>query len=133
MSGGEAEGDLTGVGTILLVEDEDPVRLFAARALRGKGYTVLEARTGEIAISMMRDGNERIDLLITDVMMPGMDGPSLIRELREIMPEVLVICISGYSEDALRQRISEDEAVQFLPKPFSLKQLAGKVREVLRA
>lgn len=129
--GGEAEGDLTGVGTILLVEDEDPVRLFAARALRGKGYTVLEARTGEIAVSMMRDGKERIDLLITDVMMPGMDGPSLIRELRDIKVEVPVICISGYSEDALRQRISEDEAVHFLPKPFSLKQLAAKARDVL--
>jgi len=129
--GGEVEGDLTGTGTILLVEDEDPVRLFAARALRGKGYTVLEARTGEIAVSMMRDGAERIDLLITDVMMPGMDGPSLIRESREIGLKVPVICISGYSEDALRQRISEDEAVDFLAKPFSLKQLAAKVRDVL--
>lgn len=129
--GSDMEGDLTGAGTILLVEDEDPVRLFAARALRGKGYTVLEARTGEIAVSMMREGDARIDLLITDVMMPGMDGPSLIRESREIGIEVPVICISGYSEDALRQRISEDEAIHFLPKPFSLKQLAAKVRDVL--
>ena len=64
-------------------------------------------------------------------MMPGMDGPSLIRELRDIKVEVPVICISGYSEDALRQRISEDEAVHFLPKPFSLKQLAAKARDVL--
>jgi two-component system, cell cycle sensor histidine kinase and response regulator CckA len=124
-------GDLTGVGTVLLVEDEDPVRLFAARALRGKGYEVIEARSGENALAMLGDGTEPIDLLITDVMMPGMDGPTLIREVREITPNLPVICISGYSEDALRQRISEDVAIHFLAKPFSLKQLAGKVKEVI--
>ncbi|MDG2286908.1 MAG: response regulator, partial [Alphaproteobacteria bacterium] len=112
--------DLTGIGTILLVEDEDPVRLFAARALRGKGYGVIEARSGDSAMAMLRDGTDPIDLLITDVMMPGMDGPTLIREAREILPELPVICISGYSEDALRQRISEDIAIHFLSKPFSL-------------
>ena len=125
-------GDLTGVGTILLVEDEDPVRLFAARALRGKGYQVIEARSGENALAMMRDGTDEIDLLITDVMMPGMDGPTLIREVRESMMNVPVICISGYSEDALRQRITQDVAIHFLSKPFSLKQLAGKVKEVMQ-
>ena len=123
--------DLTGTGTILLVEDEDPVRLFSARALRGKGYQVIEARSGENALAMLQDGAEPIDLMITDVMMPGMDGPTLIVEVRRTMPDVPVICISGYSEDALRQRISEDIAIHFLPKPFSLKQLAGKVKEVI--
>ena len=126
-------GDLTGIGTILLVEDEDPVRLFAARALRGKGYQVIEARSGENALATLRDGTDAVDLMITDVMMPGMDGPTLIREVRESMAEVPVICISGYSEDALRQRLSEDVASHFLAKPFSLKQLAGKVKEVIQA
>lgn len=125
--------DLTGVGTILLVEDEDAVRLFAARALRGKGYQVLEARSGENALAMLSEGSDRVDLLITDVMMPGMDGPTLIREVRESLSTMPVICISGYSEDALRQRISEDDAIHFLSKPFSLKQLAGKVKEVMPA
>jgi two-component system, cell cycle sensor histidine kinase and response regulator CckA len=124
--------DLTGTGTILLVEDEDPVRLFAARALRGKGYGVIEARSGDNALAMLRDGTDPIDLLITDVMIPGMDGPTLIREAREILPEVPVICISGYSEDALRQRISEDIAIHFLSKPFSLQQLATKVKEIIQ-
>jgi two-component system, cell cycle sensor histidine kinase and response regulator CckA len=125
-------GDLTGVGTILLVEDEDPVRLFAARALRGKGYLVIEARSAENALATLRDGTDPIDLLITDVMMPGMDGPTLIREMRAAKMTVPIICISGYSEDALRQRISEDIAIYFLSKPFSLRQLAGKVKEVMR-
>jgi two-component system cell cycle sensor histidine kinase/response regulator CckA len=124
--------DLTGAGTILLVEDEDPVRLFAARALRGKGYTVIEARTGENAMAMVREGTEAIDLLITDVMMPGMDGPSFILEIRKVLGEIPVICVSGYSEDALGKRITEDDTVHFLAKPFSLKQLALKVKDVLR-
>ena len=128
-----ASRDLTGVGTILLVEDEDPVRLFGARALRGKGYKVIEARSGETALAMLRDAGNAVDLLVTDVMMPEMDGPTLIRHVRDTLPEIRVICISGYSEDALRQRISQNIAIHFLPKPFSLKQLAGKVKEVLDA
>jgi two-component system cell cycle sensor histidine kinase/response regulator CckA len=83
-------------------------------------------------LAMLRDGTDPIDLLITDVMMPGMDGPTLIREAREILPDVPVICISGYSEDAVRQRISEDIAIHFLSKPFSLQQLATKVKEIIQ-
>ena len=128
-----ADGDLTGSGTILLVEDEDPVRLFGARALRNKGYKVLESRSAEAALALLADADETIDLLITDVVMPGMDGPSLVRIVRETMPDLPVICISGYSEDALRQRISQAADIHFLPKPFSLKQLAGKVKDVLDA
>jgi two-component system cell cycle sensor histidine kinase/response regulator CckA len=122
--------DLTGIGTVMLVEDEDPVRIFGARALRNKGYKVLEAKSGEGALQMIRDGEE-IDLLITDVVMPRMDGPALIREVREIHPDMKVIFISGYTEDAFRQRLDSDSEIHFLPKPFSLKQLASKVKEVI--
>jgi two-component system cell cycle sensor histidine kinase/response regulator CckA len=128
----EAPGakDLTGIGTVMLVEDEDPVRIFGARALRNKGYKVLEAKSGEDALESIRNG-EKIDLLITDVVMPRMDGPALIREVREIHPDLKVIFISGYTEDSFRQRLDSDSEIHFLPKPFSLKQLAGKVKQVI--
>ena len=131
--GGRAAGsrDLTGIGTVMLVEDEDPVRIFGARALRNKGYKVLEAKSGEGALEMIRDADEKIDLLITDVVMPRMDGPALVREVREIHPDMKVIFISGYAEDAFRQRLDSDSEIHFLPKPFSLKQLASKVKEVI--
>src|SRR4051794_28044997 len=123
--------DLTGIGTVLLVEDEDPVRIFGARALRNKGYKVLEAKSGEAGLEVIRAAEETIDLLITDVVMPNMDGPALIREVREIHPDMKVIFISGYTEDAFRQRLDSDSEIHFLPKPFSLKQLASKVKEVI--
>ncbi len=125
--------DLTGIGTILLVEDEDAVRLFGARALRNKGYEVLEARSGDEALELMSSQDRPIDLLITDVVMPRMDGPTLIRRVRERWPGMKVIYISGYAEDAFRKRLDETGAIHFLPKPFSLKQLAGKVKEVMEA
>jgi two-component system cell cycle sensor histidine kinase/response regulator CckA len=124
-------GDLTGAGTILLVEDEDAVRSFSTRALRNKGYKVLEAASGDIAYKMIMDDKPKLDLMITDVMMPGMDGAQLIREVKKIMPDLKVICISGYAEETMREKIGSDQAVHFLPKPFSLKQLAGKVKELM--
>jgi len=123
--------DLTGAGTVLLVEDEDPVRLFSARALRNKGYRVIEAKSGEAALELITAGKERIDLLITDVVMPKMDGPALVKLVRETHPDMKVIFISGYTEDAFRKRLDTDSDIHFLPKPFSLKQLAGKVKEVI--
>jgi two-component system cell cycle sensor histidine kinase/response regulator CckA len=125
--------DLTGMGTVLLVEDEDAVRLFGARALRNKGYNVFEARSGEAALEMIKAGKQPIDLLITDVVMPRMDGPTLIKEVRQIRPELKVIFISGYAEDDFRKRLGEGAETHFLPKPFSLSQLAEKVKEVMRA
>ncbi|HTZ76469.1 MAG TPA: PAS domain-containing protein [Stellaceae bacterium] len=133
---GEAAGqgrDLTGAGTVLLVEDEDPVRLFSARALRNKGYRVLEAKSGEAALELLTQGKESIDLVVTDVVMPRMDGPALVRAVRETHPDMKVIFISGYTEDAFRKRLDSDTEIHFLPKPFSLKQLAGKVKEVISA
>src|SRR5204862_6480712 len=88
--------DLTGVGTVLLVEDEDAVRLFGARALRNKGYKVLEARSGEAALEIMANHKDPVDLIITDVVMPRMDGPTLIKEVRQKQPSLKVIFTSGY-------------------------------------
>jgi two-component system, cell cycle sensor histidine kinase and response regulator CckA len=123
--------DLTGYGTVLLVEDEDPVRKFGARALRNKGYKVIEAESGEAALEVIRNAAEKIDLLITDVVMPRLDGPGLVREVREIHCDIKVIFISGYAEDAFRQRLDNDSGIDFLSKPFSLKQLAAKVKDVI--
>ncbi|MBK3776387.1 response regulator, partial [Azospirillum brasilense] len=123
--------DLTGSGTIMLVEDEDAVRVFSARALRNKGYQVLEAKNGEAALQQIGTDGNRIDLLITDVVMPQMDGPTLARHVRRMRPDMRVIFISGYAEDRLGE-IDGVEVAHFLPKPFSLKQLASKVKEVIR-
>jgi two-component system cell cycle sensor histidine kinase/response regulator CckA len=130
---GPTARDLTGAGTVLLVEDEDPVRLFSARALRNKGYKVIEAKSGEAALEVITAGSEKVELLITDVVMPRMDGPNLVKQVRELHPEMKVIFISGYTEDAFRKRLDRDSDIHFLPKPFSLKQLAGKVKEVMLA
>jgi two-component system, cell cycle sensor histidine kinase and response regulator CckA len=125
--------DLTGAGTVLLVEDEDAVRLFGARALRNKGYKVVEAKTGDAALDIVREMGPEIDLLITDVVMPQMDGTTLIREARKLFPALKIVCISGYAEEQFRQNLEGFENVHFLPKPFSLDQLAAKAKEALRA
>ncbi len=129
--GEEAARDLTGAGTILLVEDEDAVRLFGARALRNKGYKVIEARSGEAALDILAEDGEAIDLLITDVVMPEMDGPALVDKVKVDRPDIKVLFISGYAEMGFRQQAKESGALQFLAKPFSLKQLAGKVKDML--
>ncbi len=128
----EVSRDLSGVGTLLLVEDEDAVRAFSARALRSKGYNVLEARSGEAALELLGEQQKPIDLLITDVVMPRIDGPALVREVRGQRPDLKVIFISGYAETTFRERLDQGDGIHFLPKPFSLKQLAGKVKEVMR-
>lgn len=128
--GAEAE-DLTGEGVVLLVEDEDAVRLFGSRALRNKGYTVLEAGNGENALDVINEVEQRIDLIISDVVMPGMDGHTFVQLVRQEMPNVKVILMSGYAEDVFREEISRDATIHFLAKPFSLKMLAGTVKDVL--
>ncbi|HEY8352597.1 MAG TPA: response regulator, partial [Sphingomonadales bacterium] len=126
----ERPRDLTGKGTILLVEDEDAVRLFASRALKNKGYNVLEASSGEQALDIVDERGEEIDVLISDVVMPNMDGPSLVKAIQERHRNLKIIFISGYAEDAFRKNLGPTE-FSFLPKPFSLKQLAETVKEVL--
>ena len=122
--------DLTGKNTILLVEDEDAVRVFASRALRNKGYTVLEAPSGDAALTLVDRHTGPIDLVVTDVVMPQMDGPTLVRELRARRDDIKVVFISGYTEDSFRKKVDQ-EKISFLPKPFSLKQLAQRVKEAL--
>lgn len=124
-------GDLTGTAHILLVEDEDAVRMFAARALKDKGYEVMEASNGEEAIQIAKQNDIEIDLIITDVVMPGMDGPQMINEIRRFMPSVKVVFISGYAEDSFRKKLNNEENIHFLPKPFNLKDLALKVKDIL--
>ena len=126
----DAPQDLTGKGCILLVEDEDPVRAFASRALRNKGYTVLEAINGGAALDIVTGYEGDIDLLISDVVMPTMDGPTLMKRAREHRVGLKCVMISGYAEDEFRQQMADQEFV-FLPKPFSLKQLAGTVKEII--
>lgn len=125
--------DLTGKGTVLLVEDEDAVRTFASRALMNKGYQVFEADSGEAALRLVDEHDGDIDLLISDVVMPQMDGPTLVREIRQRRHDMKIIFISGYAEDAFRKNIDQDAVFSFLPKPFSLKQLAEKVKDVLES
>jgi two-component system cell cycle sensor histidine kinase/response regulator CckA len=125
--------DITGQDTVLLVEDEEAVRSFAARALRVRGYKVLEAPGGEEALELVRNHPGPIHLLITDVVMPNMDGPTLVRNLKRLRPEISVIFMSGYAEEAFRRNEQNTADMHFLPKPFGLKQLAAKVKDVLSA
>ncbi|WP_284177349.1 cell cycle histidine kinase CckA [Rhabdaerophilum sp. SD176] len=123
--------DMTGKGTILLVEDEDAVRGFGARALRSRGYTVIEAQSGVDALEQVGDAIESIDLVVSDVVMPEMDGPTLLRELRARKPDLKVIFVSGYAEEAFRKNLPEGQQFDFLPKPFGLKQLIETVKGVM--
>jgi two-component system, cell cycle sensor histidine kinase and response regulator CckA len=125
--------DITGQDTILLVEDEEAVRSFAARALKLRGYNVLEASGGEEALEIVKSSSATIHLLITDVVMPNMDGPTLVRAVKRLRPDMAVIFMSGYAEEAFRRNDEKAEDLHFLPKPFGLKQLAAKVKDVLSA
>jgi len=128
----EQPKDLTGRGTVLLVEDEDAVRSFAARALGQRGYHVLEATTGTEALEMFTSYNGDVDLVVSDVVMPEMDGPTLMKHLRSERPDVKIIFISGYAEDAFRRNLSDKEDFMFLQKPFDLKELAAAVKAALQ-
>lgn len=122
--------DATGTGTILLVEDEEAVRAFGARALASRGYTVLEACNGYDALDVVEEhGDKPIDLIVSDVVMPEMDGPTMFGELRKQGLKAKIIFVSGYAEDAFAKNLPEGEDFGFLPKPFTLKQLIETVKE----
>ena len=124
--------DHTGTGCVLLVEDEEAVRKFAARALVSRGYEVLEAASGREAIEHPRQRREAsVDLVVSDVVMPEMDGPTLMRELRKRDPALKIIFVSGYAEDAFAKNLPEGERFTFLPKPFTLKQLIETVKTAI--
>ncbi|WP_170782423.1 ATP-binding protein [Ruegeria lacuscaerulensis] len=120
-----------GEGVVLLVEDEAPVRAFATRALRLKGYTVLEADSAEEALHLLEDGALNVDLFVTDVVMPGMDGPTWVRQAMKDRPDVRVIFMSGYTEGAFGDSGPELAHSAFLPKPFSLNELTEAVFQQL--
>ncbi len=129
----KAPADHTGRGVVLLVEDEEAVRAFGARALASRGYTVLEAETGLDALRVVDETTEHIDLVVSDVVMPEMDGPTMFGELRKRGVKCRVVFVSGYAEDAFAKNLPEGEEFGFMPKPFTLKQLIETVKENMRA
>jgi two-component system, cell cycle sensor histidine kinase and response regulator CckA len=118
-----------GDGVVLLVEDEAPVRAFASRALRMRGFTVVEAENAEEALGKLEDGTLAVDVFVTDVIMPGMDGPSWVAKALETRPDTRVVFVSGYAEDSLAESRLRIPNSVFLPKPFSLKDLTATVQQ----
>ena len=125
--------DLAGSATIVFVEDEDAVRAVGCRTLEARGYTVHEAENGVEALELIEDYGDEIDLVVSDVVMPEMDGPTLLREVRKSGSTLPFIFASGYAEDAFEKNLPEQEQGKFgfIPKPYSLKQLATAVKEQL--
>ncbi|HUO23152.1 MAG TPA: ATP-binding protein [Caulobacteraceae bacterium] len=128
-----AARDLSGAGRILFVEDEDAVRGVAARLLRARGYEVIEAADGEEALVLAEEYAGKIDLLISDVIMPGLDGPTLLKKARKFLGEAPVMFISGYAEAEFSDLLEGETGVTFLPKPLDIKILAERVKQQLAA
>ena len=123
--------DLTGQGTILLVEDEEGLRSLNARGLRSRGYSVIEASNGIEAMEALEQKNGAVDLVVSDVVMPEMDGPTLLKTMRGRNPDLKIIFVSGYAEDAFEKSLPENQQFAFLPKPFTLSQLVAAVKETM--
>ena len=119
-------------GKLLLVEDEDMVRAVAERALVRAGYTVTTASDGEEGLGIVANGDTQFDLIVSDVVMPAMDGPAMARAIRNVRAHVPILFMSGYAEEQLRNEI-DIENMYFIPKPFSVQQIKAKVAEVLSA
>ena len=126
----EKDSEWSGGGCILLVEDEDMVRAVAERALARQGYDIVTASDGDEGLEIARSGKYEFDLVVSDVVMPSMDGPAMAREIRKLHANLPVLFMSGYAESQLRDEI-DIEAMHFIPKPFSVKQIADKVGDVL--
>src|SRR6202163_3985657 len=118
-------------GTILLVEDEEGLRSLNARGLRSRGYSVIEASNGIEAMEALEEKNGAVDLVVSDVVMPEMDGPTLLKEMRGRNPDLKIIFVSGYAEDAFEKSLPENQQFAFLPKPFTLSQLVAAVKETM--
>jgi len=123
--------DFSGRGRILIVEDEDSVRAFAARALTSRGYTVVEASTGQMGLEVLEDDKVGFELILSDVVMPELDGPGMLKELRKRGIKSKFIFMSGYAEDAFEKTPDSPTDFGFIQKPFSLKQLVEKVKSEL--
>jgi two-component system cell cycle sensor histidine kinase/response regulator CckA len=126
-----AASDLTGHGTILLVEDEEGLRALNARGLKSRGYSVIEAGNGVEAIEALARQGGSVDLVVSDVVMPEMDGPTMLKELRKDNPDLKIIFVSGYAEDAFEKSLPDSSQYKFLAKPFTLKQLVSAVKEAM--
>ncbi len=129
----KAPRDLSGAGRILFVEDEAAVRGIAARLLRQRGYEVIEAADGEEALELAEEHAGQIDMMISDVIMPGLDGPSLLKKARPFLGDAPVMFISGYAESDFSDLLQDEAGVSFLPKPLDIKTLAERVKQELRA
>jgi two-component system cell cycle sensor histidine kinase/response regulator CckA len=127
-----AARDLSGAGRILFVEDEDAVRGVAAKLLRARGYEVIEAASGEEALEIAETHAGEIDLMISDVVMPGMQGPELLRQARTYLGAAPVMFISGYAESEFSDLLEGERNVSFLPKPIDIKTLAERVKQELQ-
>jgi len=125
--------DLAGRGRILFVEDEDAVRSIAAKTLVRRGYEVVEACDGEEALEILEEEPESFDLLISDVVMPGVDGPTLLKKGRHLLGNARIVFVSGYAKEEFSDTLSEDLEISFLPKPFDIQQLAERVKQELAA
>jgi two-component system cell cycle sensor histidine kinase/response regulator CckA len=128
-----AARDLSGVGRILFVEDEDAVRGIAAKLLRARGYEVIEACDGEEALALAEQHAGQIDLMISDVIMPGLDGPTMLKKARKFLGDAPVMFISGYAEAEFSDLLEGETGITFLPKPLDIKILAEKVKQQLAA
>ncbi|MDY6925193.1 MAG: response regulator [Pseudomonadota bacterium] len=125
--------DLSGAGRILFVEDEAAVRGIAARLLRQRGYDVIEAADGEEALALAEEHAGTIDMMISDVIMPGLDGPALLKKARQYLGDAPVLFISGYAESDFSDLLQDEVGVSFLPKPLDIKTLAERVKQELRS
>jgi two-component system, cell cycle sensor histidine kinase and response regulator CckA len=128
-----SQSSAKGSETVLLVEDEESVRGLVRDTLQSRGYTVLEAEDGESGLALAERFTDRIHLLISDVVMPGISGKQLAEQLKKARPQTKVLFLSGYTEDAIAQEGGLEPGAAFLQKPFTLQNLARKVREVLEA
>ena len=126
-------GDMRGTETVLLVEDDQDVRDLAIRALQRQGYKVLAASDGQAAHELLKEHDGQINLLLTDVIMPGLNGKELAEQISRWRPGLAVLYISGYTDNIIAQHGVLEQGVHFLQKPFSIKELTSKVREVLNA
>ena len=129
-----AAADMTGQGTILLVEDEEGLRALNARGLKSRGYKVIEAGNGVEALEALEKNGGEVDLVVSDVVMPEMDGPTLLKELHKRNPGIKFVFVSGYAEEAFEKSLPPQDGrkqFDFLPKPFTLKQLIEQVKKTM--
>ena len=129
----EAAALLDGSETVLVAEDEEAVRQIIEKALQARGYRVMVARDGSEALALATRHAGQIDLLVTDVVMPDMNGRELSQRLTRVRPRIRTLYLSGYTDDAILHHGVLEEGVAFLQKPFSLGALARKVRDVIEA